>query len=228
MIKNVLLDLDDTLLDFHRAEQVAIAKTFSEMGLCPTDDIINRYSAINRSYWRRLEAGECTREEVLVFRFRDLYSELRVNIDPEKTRLLYEVRLSECAFFIDGAQELLDALYGKYRLFLCTNGTAIVQEPRIEKTGIARYFDGIFISQNIGYDKPARQYFDRCFDIIGAGERDRSVIVGDSLTSDIQGGINAGIKTLLYAPQGYNPCEIIKPDFVAQGLAQIPAIIERM
>jgi phosphoglycolate phosphatase-like HAD superfamily hydrolase len=145
VIKNVLLDLDDTLLDFHRAEAEAIRHTLREFGIDPTDETIRLYSKINRSCWEKLERGEYTREEVLHRRFDILFDTLGTSGDSHATQKLYEYRLSLGAYYLDGAEELLCELYGKYRLYLATNGIVNVQSRRIKDSGIGKYFDGIKI-----------------------------------------------------------------------------------
>ena len=140
MIKNVLLDLDDTLFDFHRAEAEAIRYTLSEIGIDPTDDTVALYSRINRSCWAKLETGEYTRDEVLHKRFDMLFAALSVTGDAHETQKIYEYRLSLGAYYLEGAEEMLEHLFGKYRLYLATNGIVNVQARRIESTGIDKYF----------------------------------------------------------------------------------------
>ncbi|MBR2930302.1 MAG: YjjG family noncanonical pyrimidine nucleotidase [Clostridia bacterium] len=226
MIKHVFLDLDDTILDFHRAERVAISSTFSEVG-CPADDAtLNRYSEINRSCWQRLEAGEWTREEVLVGRFRILFDELSVDADPERTQAIYEDRLCNYHFFMDGAERLLDELYGRYKLYIASNGTARVQDSRIAASGIAKYFDGIFVSQRVGADKPSAAFFERVFSEIEGFDKNSAIIVGDSLTSDILGGRNAGILTCYFNPGGRKPASYIFPDYEIASLDQLLPLLQ--
>lgn len=226
MIKNVFLDIDDTLLDFHKAEANAIRKTFSEMGLEPTDEMIEHYSEVNLSQWKALEKGLITREKLLTRRFDILYAELGVTASSAKTQSLYEEYLSREAYFIDGAQELLDTLYGRYRLYIASNGTAYVQKGRIGITGIAKYFEKIFISEQVGFDKPSKEYFDVCFAQIPDFKPEESIIVGDSLSSDILGGINAGIKTCWYDPKGKAHGEEVVPNFEIRSLAELPKLLE--
>ena len=228
MIKNIFLDIDDTLLDFRRAEANAIRKTFDEMGVEATEEMIERYSEVNLSQWKKLELGLITRERLLTERFELLYAELGLKLSSKKTQSLYEGYLSREAYFIDGAQELLDALYGSYRLFIASNGTARVQKGRIGITGIEKYFDGIFISERVGFDKPSKEYFDACFAQIPGFERGESIIVGDSLSSDIRGGINAGIKTCWYNPKGELCGEDTVPDFEIRSLSELPALLIRI
>lgn len=224
MIRHVFLDLDDTIFDFHKAERIAISSTLSELGIEPTDRILTRYSEINKSQWELLERGELDRERVLVRRFELLFRELGVEDRSLEARRSYEYKLGIGHYFIDGAEALLDALYGKYRLYLASNGTKAVQDRRIGSSNIAKYFDRIFISQEVGYDKPSREFFDACFSAIPNFSRDEAIIVGDSLTSDIKGGKVARIRTCHFNPRGVAYGEII-PDYTITALSELPELL---
>lgn len=228
MIKFVFLDLDDTLLDFHKAERIAIRATFDELGVPSDDNTLARYSEINRSSWERLERGEWSREEVLVNRFRILFDELGVGADPVTARYMYEDKLCIGHYFYTGAEELLDNLYGRYKLYITSNGTARVQDSRIASANIARYFDAIFISQRVGKDKPSPEFFNAVFDSIDGFSRDEAVIVGDSLTSDILGGINAGIRTVYFNPHNRPPRPDIIPDYEIKELSELPELLSEL
>lgn len=228
MIRNVLLDLDDTLLDFHRAEAEAIRHTFTEIGIDPSDENVELYSKINRSCWAKLETGEYTRDEVLHNRFDMLFEALGVTKDAHETQRLYEYRLSLGAYYLDGARELLDTLYGKYRLYLATNGIVNVQARRIKDSGIGKYFDEIFVSERIGYNKPDKRFFDYAFDRIENFDRLETVIVGDTLTSDILGGINAGIKTVYFNKNAKKNDTGIVPDYEIGSLGELTKLLEEM
>jgi len=228
MIKFVFLDLDETIFDFHKAEAIALSKMLCEIGIEPTDEVISRYSEINDAQWKLLELGRLTREEVLVRRFDLLFSELGVVADSREARRLYEYNLGEGHYFIDGAEDMLGALYGNYSLYLASNGTEHVQTRRIASSGIAKYFDGIFISQVIGHNKPSSQFFDACFEKIKGFERDKAIIVGDSLTSDIKGGINAGIRTCLFNPKGKAVLGDIKPDYEIRTLGELAGLLKEI
>lgn len=227
MIDTILFDLDDTLLDFTANEEVSLIDTLSRFGVVPTREVIDKYIEINRACWQRLERGEWTREEVLVGRFREFYAHLGVNGDPAATHAYYEKRLSHEGTYIEGAKELLIELKKHYRLYAVSNGTEAVQDGRIEVTHIDRHLDGIFISGRVGADKPSHMFFDRVFAEIG-GERGHTVIVGDSLTSDVLGGINAGIRTVWYNPQGRENKTGIIPDYEIGGLSELPSLIEKI
>ena len=200
MIKNILFDLDDTLFDFHAAEKKAIKRTFETLGVPATEEVLKRYSQINSEYWKMLEKGLITRDGVKVGRFEKLFAETGYRVSPEETAALYENNLSQGHIFIDGAENLLSFLYGKYRLYIVSNGSAKVQDGRIKSSGIAKYFENIFISQRVGFDKPNKEFFDACFSKIPDFSSDETVIIGDSLSSDIKGGKNAGIKTKVFMP----------------------------
>lgn len=228
MIKYVLLDIDDTLLDFGKAEYTAVFRTFSEMGLSPTDEMIHRYSEINDAQWKLLEQGKIERYAALVQRFRLLFEEYDVTASPEKAQDRYEYLLGIGHWFIDGAPELLDALYGKYKLYIVSNGTATVQDSRIKSAGIGKYFEDIFVSERIGADKPTKEFFDLCFERIPDFCRDEAIILGDRLSSDILGGINAGVRTCWFNPNGLPQNPDIRPDFEIRSLSEFPAVLENI
>ncbi len=228
MIINVLLDLDNTILDFHRTEMEAIKKTLSNFGLEPTDEVIAKYKAFNRKCWEALERGEMTRDEVLFGRFEYLFTSLGKTVRPEDVQHFYERRLSEGAYYIDGAEEMLKELQGKYKLYIASNGTAFVQDRRIAASGVAKYFDGIFISERIGANKPSVKFFDGCFDVMECKDRDKTVIVGDTLSSDILGGINAGIHTVHYTMgKDFEYTDVI-PEYSVNTVAEIPEILGKI
>lgn len=224
MIKTVFLDLDDTLFDFLRSERVAIAETLSGFGIEPTDAVKKRYSEINRAMWEQLELGTMTRDQILVRRFELLFEELGVNADGREARLCYERNLGSSYFYIDGAVKLLSEISKKYDLYLMSNGTSVVQDRRIAASGIAKYFKGIFISEKIGYNKPSIEFFERCFAEIPDFKKEESIIIGDSLSSDIQGGINAGILTCHYNARGEKR-DGVTPDYVVKTLEELPTLL---
>lgn len=228
MIRFVLLDLDDTILDFHRAEAAAVSKTLSSLGIEPTERIVRRYSEINAAHWRMLERGEITRPEVLTRRFHCLFSELSVVRDPEETQRIYESHLSRGHYFIPGAEQLLKDLYGKYLLYIVSNGNAVVQEGRLKSAAIAPYFEEIFISELIGADKPSEQFFAACFSRIPDFDREQAIMIGDSPTSDILGGIRAGVKTCWFNPKRRPPYPEIHADYEIGSLSEIPALLKQI
>lgn len=228
MIRNVLFDLDDTLFDFHKAEKIALTKTLVHFGIDPTEETLALYSTINAAHWKRLELGEISREEVKVGRYRELFETIGVECDPVKATAYYESMLAIGHYFMPGAPELLEELYRKYRLYIVSNGTAKVQEGRIGSSGITKYIDGIFISQILGANKPDKQFFDICFAEIPDFLLSETVIIGDSLSSDIKGGINAGITTVWFNPKGIENDSDIKPDYTIKELSEVPGLLSQI
>ena len=227
MIEFLFLDLDDTILDFHKAERIAVSKTIRDFGVEPTEEILKRYHVINKAHWERLERGEITRAEVLVNRFAVLFGELGVAVDPEACARTYEGNLSQDPYFLPGAEEAVKSLHEKYRLFLASNGTAVVQHGRLTSAGLYPYFEKVFISQEMGYNKPAKEYFDACFAGIPGFDPGKAVMVGDSLTSDILGGKNAGLPTVWVNPEE-KPCGSIRPDYEIRALSELEGLLETL
>lgn len=212
MIRNILFDLDDTLLDFHLAEKIALTKTLVHLGIEPKEATLSRYSAINLSQWKLLEQEKITRNEVKTRRYQLLFDELQIDCSAEYAAEYYENLLGVGHYFVDGAEELLKQLAKDYRLYIVSNGTAKVQESRIKSSGIAIYLDDIFISQQIGFDKPNVKFFNYCFSSIPNFKKHETLIIGDSLSSDIMGGKNSGIKTVWFNPDGLINHSDIVPD----------------
>ena len=228
MIEFLFLDLDDTILDFHKAEHIALEKTFRFFGLEPDEAVMALYSRINREHWQRLERKELTREQVLVGRFAVLFEQCGIVAEPEQVARKYEDLLSIGHYFLPGAEEALQSLSKKYKLYLASNGTAKVQAGRLASAGISKYFQEIFVSQEMGVNKPDKEYFDRCAARIPGFDPKKAMMVGDSLTSDIQGGINAGMKTVWVNGRNYPRPENIIPDYEIQSLSQLEQLLEQL
>ena len=227
MIEFLFLDLDDTILDFHKAERLAIGKTIRQFGVEPTEAVLARYHVINRWHWEQLEKGLMTREQVLEGRFGVLFAELGVEADQTLCARTYEKNLSVGHYFLPGAEEAVESLSKKYRLFLASNGTASVQKGRMTSANLYRFFEKVFVSQEIGHNKPSKAYFDGCFAQIPGFDPSKAMIVGDSLSSDIQGGINAGIATCWVNP-GHASAGEIRPDYEIEALHQLEKLLESL
>jgi 2-haloacid dehalogenase len=226
MIEFLFLDLDDTILDFHKAERIALSKTIREFGIEPTEEVLHRYHLINKWHWEQLELGKMTRAEVLSGRFRTLFAERNIDADPAAVQAGYERNLSIGHYFLPGAEEAVDALSKKYRLFLASNGTASVQKGRMTSANLYRFFEKVFVSQEIGHNKPSKAYFDAAFAQIPDFDPDKAMIVGDSLTSDIRGGNNAGIRTCWVNPGHLPRNPEIHVDYEIEALSQLPELLE--
>lgn len=221
---HVFIDLDDTILDFLKAEEVALSKTLQYFGIEPSKETILLYSKINDSLWKKLETGEMTREQILVTRFKMLFEELNVKKDYSLANDTYKENLSQGHWFIEGAEALLQSLYQKHDLYIVSNGTTSVQKGRIKSANIEKYFNGIFLSQDIGYNKPNVKFFEKCFAQIKDFDKNNAIILGDSVSSDIKGGINAGIKTCLFDPKNKFSGDI-KPDYIIHKLSEFLEIV---
>lgn len=227
MLKTIFLDLDDTILDFRGGEAHALSRALRRNGIEPDTAILERYHIINMRQWELLEEGKLTREQVLVSRFQILFGEMGIARSGKEVCDLYESYLAEEHGFVPGAVELLEGLSARYDLYAASNGAAVVQRRRLADADIGRYFKGIFISEEMGADKPSTAFFERCFAAIPDFCGETALIVGDSLTSDIRGGINAGIRTCWFNPTGKPRRPDIVPDCEASALGQIPALLEK-
>ena len=229
MIQYMFLDLDDTILDFKKAEAIAIRKTMSTFGLEPTDALAERYSQVNDLHWKALERGEMTRAQVLSGRFAMFFGEQGIAVDAEKVARTYENLLSQGHWFLPGAEETVKKkLFGKYKLYLASNGTASVQKGRMTSADLYPYFEEVFVSQELGHNKPSKEYFDAAFARIPGFKVEECLMVGDSLTSDILGGKNAGMRTVWVNPHHKTAPEHLKPDYEIEFLADLPALLEEI
>lgn len=228
MIDTILWDVDGTLLDFHAAEYAAVKSLFSEFGYgkC-SDDMTARYSEINDSFWKRLERGEITKAQVLIGRFEQFFSEY--GISTERVREFnekYQPCLGDTIVYCDDSYNIVKSLKGKVRQYAVSNGTVAAQTKKMKRSGFGKLLDGVFLSENMGSEKPNIGFFEKVFEEIKPVDKSKTVIVGDSLTSDMQGGINAGIKTCLYAPNEISIPENMNIDYVIKDLCEIFDIIK--
>lgn len=198
----ILFDADDTLLDFHLAEYQAIKSVLLEFGLPYDDSVISAYSEINLSFWKLLELGQIKKDELKIRRFEAFCERMGFKVDAEKMAFMYMEALSNQNPLKEGAEELCKNLFGKYHLYIITNGIRHIQTRRFSTCPISKYFDKIFISEEIGFEKPKIEFFDAVSAQIPGFDKRKTLVVGDSLTSDIQGGINYGLDTCWFNPKG--------------------------
>ena len=227
MIKVILWDVDGTLLDFKKAEYAAIKKCFEifKLGEC-TDEMIERYSIINRKYWEKLERGEITKQEVLINRFIDFFEAENIKSDCAKEfNEQYQKWLGETVCFCDNSYELMENLKGRVKQYAVTNGTKAAQDRKLSKSGLIDIFDGVFISEVVGCEKPGIKFFEYVWEQIGDYDKKEILIVGDSLTSDIQGGNNAGIMCCWYNPKNIKNETNLRIDYEIDDLQKILEII---
>ena len=222
-----LFDADNTLLDFTRAEHDALCACLAARGLPHDDDTVSVYSAINDGHWKRLEKGLTTRDRLKTERFRDFFSTIGYNGDPAVMARDYESTLGQQTALLDGALELIQALHGKCELYIVTNGITAVQKSRFGGCALAPYFDRCFISEEMGCAKPEKRFFDLVAAAIPGFDPADAIVIGDSLSSDIQGGINAGLDTCWFNPRKKSAPSDMKITHIVDSLSEIEAVILR-
>ena len=195
----ILFDADGTLLDFHRCEREAVAEAFSCLGIEVTNKMLDDYSKINDSLWKMLERKEIEKNVLIYRRFEIFFEKYGILADARRMSEEYMRTLSDRAYLIDGAEELCRKLFGRARMYIVTNGLKSNQESRLKKCGLLKYFDGAFISEATGFEKPQIEFFEYVANHTPDFKKESTIIVGDSLSSDIRGGINFGIDTCWYS-----------------------------
>ena len=228
MIKNILWDVDGTLLNFKDSEKHALSGCLTREGIKPTDEIISLYSKINKSFWERLETGELTRDEVLVGRFVDFFERIGKDVNIKKFEKAYQVALANVFFYYDDSLELVKRLKeDRFRQYIVTNGVASTQHKKLRDSKFYYIMDGVFISDDIGHPKPGIGFFEKVFEGIPEFSKEETIIVGDSLTSDIKGGNNAGISCCWYNPYGEKADKDVNIDYEIKNLWELLNILNK-
>ncbi len=227
MYKVLLWDIDGTVLDFIAAEKAAIRACFDHFGLgeC-TDEMLLRYSAINKKYWKMLELGQMTKPQILVGRFIEFFETEGIKTDCAGAfNEEYQLRLGDTIVFFDDAFTLLQALKPYVKQYAVTNGTFKAQEKKLNRSGLIDLFDGVFISEKVGFEKPDIRFFEAVFSQLPNFKKEEMLIIGDSLSSDMQGGNNAGIACCLYTPNGRPDFGNLKIDYCIDNLQKIKNVL---
>lgn len=228
MIEIVLWDVDGTLLDFNAAEKAAIRTLFSEFGLgeC-TDEMLVRYSDINKAFWKRLEKNDLSRNQVLIGRFEQFFGEYGIDarIAPVFNKR-YQLSLGDTIVYHDDSLNIVKALKGKVKQYTVSNGTVAAQTKKLERSKLGALMDGVFLSEKLGVEKPNAGFFEKVFSEIRPSDLSKVMIIGDSLTSDIQGGMNAGIKTCWYNPGKDTQPDNYRIDYVVSDLHEVAAFLD--
>ena len=222
----LLFDADNTLLDFSASEHNAFINTMKKHGFPHDESIKKQYDEINHGLWKRYECGEISRDEVVNTRFGKLFETIGVTGDGVAFERLYQAALGDGHDTIKDAMTLLEKLksMGK-KIYIVTNGVAVTQYKRLEASGIDKMVDGIFISEEIGYQKPSIHFFDAVFAEIAPFEKEKTLIIGDTLTSDILGGNNAGIATCWYNPKELTNTTIATVDYEIKSLMEVLSLV---
>ncbi len=218
---HLLFDLDHTLLDSHESERLAYAHTMATIGLADPDDHFDRYVSINQAMWVAVEAGDVQPTEVRHRRFEQFVTEVGIDADAHAMADAFVYGLGRFGELYAGAREVLESLAVHTTLAMVTNGLSEVQRARIERLGLGPYFHTVIISSEVGVTKPRREIFDLAFVGLGDPGPETVLMIGDSLTSDIAGGRNAGIDTCWYNPHRKTRAEV---DVVTHEIAELSAL----
>lgn len=229
LIKYILWDVDGTLLDFELAESEAIRECFKDfnLGNCSNKQLED-YKNINTKYWKLLEDGKLSKKEVLERRFVEFFS--KYGIDPiiaSDFNEAYQICIGNIAHYMENAKDTVIALKEKYKQYGVTNGTIVAQEIKLAKSALDRLLEYTFISERIGFNKPSIHYFNKVFEKVGSNNPEEYIIIGDSLTSDMQGGINAGIMTCWFNPYKKRNDKDLKLDYEIKDLKEVINILSK-
>ena len=225
MKKIILIDLDNTLIDFNECARHSIINAFSELGFTYTDKVFETFITENVKIWKRLEKGEITKPQLRADRWNIILKKLGIDFDGTVLEEMFENGVAKGAYAVDGAYELLDYLKDKYKLYIVSNGFRFVQESRLKIGNFEKYFCDVFVSEDIGIPKPAKEFFDYCFEKLGNPHKNDAILIGDSLTADIIGGINYGIDTVWFNKNNEPLSDNIKPTHTVNTLKEIQKIL---
>lgn len=224
--KVILFDADETLFDFKKAEREAFKNTMIDFGIDYDESYhFNTYEEINCAIWKELEQGLITQEKLKTERFRRFIDKLDMNFDENEFASTYMKYLGDGSFLFEGAIELIEDLSNKYILSIVTNGLTIVQERRIKKSVIAKYFKDIVISEEIGISKPHPNIFEHAINNLGEFSKDEILMIGDNLSSDIKGGINYNIDTCWYNPNKVENTSNLTPTYEMTDYKEIRSLL---
>lgn len=226
MLKTILWDVDATLLDFEKSEEVSLKELFGQYGIEMDEEKMNIYKKINRRYWEGLEQGIYDRHTVLTHRYDDFFDALGLpHHDHDAMNDFYQDALGRNYFIEDGAEETLQFFDGKVKQYVVSNGSYIAQINKMKNSGLDRYIDHMFISEKMGIEKPAAEFFEKVKEATGY-EDESTIIVGDSLTSDIKGGNQAHITSVWFNPKHLPNNKGVHVDYEIDHLLQITKLFK--
>ena len=225
MKKIILIDLDNTLIDFNECARHSIINAFNELGFTYTDKVFETFITENVKIWKRLEKGEITKPQLRADRWNIILKKLGIDFDGTVLEEMFENGVAKGAYAVDGAYELLEYLKDKYKLYIVSNGFRFVQESRLKIGNFEKYFDDVFVSEDVGIPKPAKEFFDYCFEKLGNPDKNDTILIGDSLSADIIGGINYGIDTIWFNKNNEPLPNNIEPTYTVNTLKEIQKIL---
>lgn len=225
--KYLLWDVDGTILNFELAERAAIRSLFDrfKLGYC-SDEMLMYYSQINKRYWQLMESGKIKKDKMLVERFVEFFSYKGINADiAAEFNKEYQIALCDTIVFNDDAIDIIKHQKKTCKIIIVTNGTEVVQEKKLERSGLNDIVDNVFISELVGFEKPNIKFFEKVILEVGIKDLKEALIIGDSLTSDIQGGHNIGIDTCWYNPKNEENTTLLSPTYTIRNLHELENII---
>ena len=225
--KYLLWDIDGTILNFELAERAAIRSLFErfKLGDC-SDEMLMYYSQINKRYWQLMESGKIKKDKMLVERFIEFFSNKGINSDiAAEFNKEYQIALCDTIVFNDDAIDIIKHQKKTCKIIIVTNGTEVVQEKKLERSGLNDIADNVFISELVGFEKPNIKFFEKVILEVGIKDLKEALIIGDSLTSDIQGGHNIGIDTCWYNPKNEENTTLLNPTYTIRNLHELENII---
>lgn len=225
MIKAVLIDIDNTLLDFNKCAFVAMRNAAKDVGITLPENVDEVFCKINTQLWKDIEKGTLTKEKLHKIRWCLIFDELGIDFDGEEFEKLFLKEIFYGSQSVDGAKEILEYLSEKYILCAASNGAVKQQKNRLSCAGFSKYFNHIFLSEEAGYEKPDERFFDYCKNALGDIGKDEMIIIGDSYTADILGGINYGIKTLWFKYDKNLDIKDDRIDYTVEELEEIKNIL---
>ncbi len=222
----LLLDADNTLLDFDRAEDAALRETFARYGLPFDEQVKEMYETVNHRLWEAYENGEIEHHVILERRFRDVFAQMGVTDPLAGFEQEYQLALGRGGYLLPGALDVCRALCRTHRLYIATNGVERTQNTRLDASGLRPFLSGVFISDVVGSQKPQKEYYDYVAAHIPGWDPAKVLMVGDSLNSDMRGGEVAGVANCWYNPERKMRPAGIRIDYEIARLEELPAVAE--
>lgn len=220
----VFIDIDDTLLDFTRCANDAIKSACNKFGVPYTTTLVDTFHPINLDLWHRLEKKEVTKEKLFDTRFQIVFDKLGIKADGIAFETAFRENFHESAILVDGARDLLEYLRSKYKVYVASNASMHQQTNRMKKAELDGYINGYFVSEEIGFPKPQKEFFDACFKALPDVKPQDVVMIGDSLSADIKGACEYGLKTIWYNHRN-EPTSDVKCDYIVSRLSEIKNIL---
>lgn len=221
----ILFDIDDTIIDFDKDQRIAFYNAMKQIGYECDDEMYESYNEINLGLWSLLDQGKTTLQKLFIERFEIFFDKYKINANPQEFNKILTLCFQKTGTAIDGAKDVLEKLKDDFEIVAITNGPKDQQYHRIENAGFTKYFSNIFVSEEIGYNKPDIKYYEVVLNSIKNKDKTKMLIIGDSINSDIQGGINIGVETCWYNVHNIKNTTNIKPKYEISKIDEILKVV---